>query len=67
MKTIHPNAGHYGLGLELPGLNGFDYFGHAGEFGNTSGLYFCDVSTACAPIGYCVSYNINYSREVNFF
>lgn len=66
MQTIVSPSSYYGLGLEQFSYYSTPYKGHAGEVGNTSGLYFCDVSTACAPNGFYVSYNINYAREVDF-
>lgn len=67
MQTVYQSAVNYGLGMELPNLGGEEYFGHDGEVGNTSGLYYCNISTDCAPNGYYLSYNINYAIEVDFF
>lgn len=60
MFTMPSLSSWYGLGTELLDLDGDDYFGHSGEVGNTSGLYFCDIQTAEFPNGYYISYNFNY-------
>lgn len=60
MQTIDPTSWDYGMGMEFYQIGGNDYYGHSGEVGNTSGLFFMDVQTAALPNGYYVSYNYNY-------
>ncbi len=65
MFTITAPSTYYGLGTEMVDIAGTDYFGHSGEVANTSGLYFCNISTPEAPNGYYIAYNFNY-QGVNF-
>jgi len=60
MYTISPISFDYGLGIDFYVINGDPYYGHSGEVGNTSGLFYADISTAAFPNGYYLSYNYNY-------
>jgi D-alanyl-D-alanine carboxypeptidase len=65
MFTLSSLSSWYGMGAELTQLSGTNYYGHSGEVGNTSGLYFSDISTSEFPNGYYIAYNFNY-QGVNF-
>ena len=60
METIAGVAWDYGYGLEYYDIGGDLYYGHSGDVGNTSGLFFSDISTATFPDGYYVAYNYTY-------
>ncbi len=60
MMTIAPSAFDYGLGTEFFQLGNTNYFGHSGEVGNSSGMFFADINSSLYPDGYYVSYNYNY-------
>jgi hypothetical protein len=60
MFTLSSLSSWYGMGAELTEISGTEYFGHSGEVGNTSGLYFCNLSTNEFPNGYYIAYNFNY-------
>lgn len=60
MFTANSPSTWYGMGTELLEISGTDYQGHSGEVANTSGLYFCPISTTEFPDGYYISYNFNY-------
>lgn len=59
MYTIDAAANAYGLGTDFYTISGDDYIGHYGEVANTSGLFFCDISSTTAPQGYYIAYNFN--------
>jgi D-alanyl-D-alanine carboxypeptidase len=59
MYTIDAAANAYGLGTDFYTISGDDYIGHYGEVANTSGLFFCDISSSTAPQGYYIAYNFN--------
>ncbi len=44
----------------------YDYIGHSGDVGNTSGMFWCDIRTDAFPEGYYISYNYNY-EGINTF
>ena len=61
---------NYGMGTELFTVGGDDYWGHSGDVGNTSGMFYSFMSTTEYPDGYYISYNftnqgINISSEVD--
>lgn len=60
MKSILPSSMDYGMGLEFYDVPGNQYFGHSGNVGNTSGLFYCSLSTPEIPEGYYIAYNYNY-------
>jgi len=60
MQAIAPSSWDYGYGLEYYDIDGDDYYGHSGDVGNTSGLFFSDISTPTFPAGYYVAYNYTY-------
>ena len=60
MRTVASVSWDYGYGLEYYDIDGDDYYGHSGDVGNTSGLFFCDISTTAFPEGYYVAYNYTY-------
>lgn len=47
----------YGMGQEIFSVGGDAYTGHSGDVGNTSGMFFSDLSTSTYPFGYNISYN----------
>jgi len=59
MYTIDAAANAYGLGTDFYTISGDDYVGHYGEVANTSGLFFCNISSTTAPQGYYIAYNFN--------
>lgn len=59
MNTIDAASYDYGMGLDFYQFYGSDYIGHYGEVGNTSGMFFGDISSSLAPNGYYISYNFN--------
>ena len=60
MQAIAAASWDYGYGLEYYDIDGDDYYGHSGDVGNTSGLFFSDISTSTFPDGYYVAYNYSY-------
>jgi len=60
MFNISPISFDYGLGIEYFDINGDIVYGHSGDVGNTSGLFFVDISTQAFPDGYYMVYNYNY-------
>ncbi|HIF14260.1 MAG TPA: class A beta-lactamase-related serine hydrolase, partial [Bacteroidetes bacterium] len=60
MFSISPISFDYGLGVEYFDINGDIIYGHSGDVGNTSGLFFVDISTPAFPDGYYMVYNYNY-------
>ena len=60
MQAIAPSSWDYGYGLEYYDIDGDNYYGHSGDVGNTSGLFFSDISTPTFPAGYYVAYNYTY-------
>lgn len=59
MKTIYPGANQYGLGYDHFTSFGIDFWGHFGEVGNTSALFFVSTTSPMAPNGYYICYNYN--------
>ena len=60
MEAPNPESSNYGLGMELYTINPDGYQGHSGEVGNTSGLFYSNLSTNLIPNGYYISYNFTY-------
>ena len=60
MMTVSPSSYDYGLAIDFYKIDGDDYYGHSGEVGNTSGMFFADISTSFLPNGYYLTYNYNY-------
>lgn len=60
MFTLSSLSSWYGMGAELTEISGTEYYGHSGEVGNTSGLYFCNITSSEFPNGYYIAYNFNY-------
>lgn len=60
MLEITAPANNYSLGLEQVHNVVMDSWGHSGNVGNTSGMFFVDLSTAEFPEGYYIAYNFNY-------
>src|SRR5574343_962 len=57
MHTIDPLSYDYGMGIDFYYVLGSEYVGHYGEVGNTSGMFFGDITSTLAPNGYYISYN----------
>jgi hypothetical protein len=66
METIYPTSFDYGMGLEYYDLSGKTYYGHSGNVGNTSGMFYCNLTTPEIPNGYYISYNYNYEGVSTF-
>ena len=60
MLTINAPATCYSLGLEQYHTALLDSWGHSGSVGNTSGMFFVDISTTDFPDGYYIAYNHTY-------
>jgi len=60
MFAVSPVSFDYGLGIDFYILHGDSYYGHSGEVGNTSGLFYADITTSAFPNGYYLTYNYNY-------
>jgi D-alanyl-D-alanine carboxypeptidase len=60
MLTINAPATYYSLGLEQYHTALLDSWGHSGSVGNTSGMFFVDISTTDFPDGYYIAYNHTY-------
>lgn len=62
MMTMYPGTYDYGLGLDFYGIgsSGVPYFGHTGEVGNSSSMWYANNVTTAFPNGYFISYNFNY-------
>lgn len=62
MFTMFPGTYDYGLGLDFYsiGNNNDAYFGHTGEVGNSSSMWYANTVTSNIPNGYFISYNFNY-------
>jgi D-alanyl-D-alanine carboxypeptidase len=66
MKTMYAGTYDYGLGLDFYEIeNNKPYFGHTGEVGNSSSLWFADLATTNLPNGYFMKTYINTANTNN--
>ena len=68
MKTFYTSTNQYGLGYDYYTYYGIDMWGHYGEVGNTSSLFYVNTSSPLAPNGYYIStnYNIQGADDINW-